>query len=275
MGSNVCYACGKEGHFARSCPNQGRGEGQMDVKPRANARVYALSEGEVEAGPSTVVTGQLPIANILAYTLIDSGASHSFLARKLIGKLEWKVEKFSQPFITITPAGETYESQFWYRNVPITINGQVLYANLIAIEMSDYDAILGMDWLSAHCAVIDCQKKSVVFRTPEGEKFEYKGTSRQRMFPMISALKAQRMLKSGCLGYVAHIIDTTAERQVEPQEVPVVREYLSVFPEELPGLPPDREIEFEIELIPRTAPISKAPYRMVPVELKELKTQLQ
>ena len=89
---------------------------------------------------------------------------------------------------------------------------------------------------------------------------------------MISSLKARKMISSGCDRYLAYIMDTSKEEKLQPKDVPIVKDFIEVFPEELPGLPPDREITFEIELLPGTAPISKAPYRMAPAELKELKT---
>ena len=92
---------------------------------------------------------------------------------------------------------------------------------------------------------------------------------------MVLAMRALRMLQSGCAGFLASVRDVSKEQKVEPKDIPVVKEFLDAFPEDLPGLPPDREIEFYIELIPGTAPISKTPYRMAPAELKELKTQLQ
>ena len=79
------------------------------------------------------------------------------------------------------------------------------------------------------------------------------------------------MLASGCLGYLVNIIDKEKEARVTLEEVPVIREYLIIFLDDLPRLPPDHQIEFSIELIPRTAPLSKAPYRLAPAELKELK----
>jgi len=82
-------------------------------------------------------------------------------------------------------------------------------------------------------------------------------------------------MSSGCTGYLAYVVDRNQEGKHQPEDVPIVKEFLDVFPEELPGLPPDREIAFEIELLPGTAPISKAPYRMAPAELKELRVQLQ
>ena len=92
---------------------------------------------------------------------------------------------------------------------------------------------------------------------------------------MISALKARKLLSSGCKGFLATIVDPSKETELTPEDVPVVRDYVSVFPKDLPGLPPDREIVFSIELMPGTAPISRAPYRLAPAELKELKVQLE
>ncbi|CAL2244317.1 unnamed protein product [Prunus armeniaca] len=89
-----------------------------------------------------------------------------------------------------------------------------------------------------------------------------------------SAIRAKRLLKKGCVGYLAHIIDTQ-ESTLNLEDIPVVCEFLDVFPDDLPGLPPQRETEFTIELLPGTNPIHQAPYRMAPAELRELKTQLQ
>ena len=91
---------------------------------------------------------------------------------------------------------------------------------------------------------------------------------------MISAISARCLLQKGCKGYLAHVVDTCSS-EVGLEDVPVVRDFPDVFPDDLPGLPPEREIDFPIDLVPGTAPISLPPYRMAPAELKELKTQLQ
>ena len=83
-------------------------------------------------------------------------------------------------------------------------------------------------------------------------------------------MKARKWLANGCTGYLAIVVDTTKREKDELSEVPVVNEFTSVFLEELPSLPPDREVTFEIKVLPGTAPISKAPYCMAPAELKEL-----
>ncbi|KAL5538128.1 hypothetical protein UlMin_046157 [Ulmus minor] len=107
------------------------------------------------------------------------------------------------------------------------------------------------------------------------QKFEFVGESRKQPKVMISSMRAKKLLTSGCMGYLATIVDKSVEAKGNVEDVPIVRDFVDVFPEELPGLPPDREIQFEIELLPGTAPISKAPYRMAPAELKELQAQLQ
>ena len=91
---------------------------------------------------------------------------------------------------------------------------------------------------------------------------------------MISSISSRCLLQKGCKGYLAHVVDTRSS-EVGFEDVPVVRDFLDVFPDDLPGLPPEREIDFPIDLVPGTAPISLPPYRMAPAELKELKTQLQ
>ena len=87
---------------------------------------------------------------------------------------------------------------------------------------------------------------------------------------VISALIASKLLRKGCEAYLACIVNTEVDK-LKLADIPVVCEFSDIFPEELLGLPPDREIEFDIDLIPDTRPISKAPYRMAPTELRKLK----
>ena len=91
---------------------------------------------------------------------------------------------------------------------------------------------------------------------------------------MIYAISARCLLQKGCKGYLSHVVDTRSN-ETRLEDVPVVRDFPDVFPDDLPGLPPEREIDFSIDLVPGTAPISLPPYRMAPAELKELKAQLQ
>ncbi|XP_070044551.1 uncharacterized protein, partial [Nicotiana tomentosiformis] len=128
----------------------------------------------------------------------------------------------------------------------------------LLLDMVDFDVILGMDWLSPYHAILDYHAKTVTLVMPG----------------VISYMKARRMVEKGCLAYLAYIRDPNADVP-SMDSVPVVREFLEVFPADLSGMPPDRDIDFCIDLAPGTQPISIPPYRMAPPELKELKEQLQ
>ncbi|XP_070035924.1 uncharacterized protein, partial [Nicotiana tomentosiformis] len=128
----------------------------------------------------------------------------------------------------------------------------------LLLDMVDFDVILGMDWLSPYHAILDYHAKTVTLA----------------MSGVISYMKARRMVEKGCLTYLAYIRDPSADVP-SMDSVPVVREFSEVFPADLPVMPPDRDIDFCIDLALGTQPISIPPYRMAPLELKELKEQLQ
>jgi len=140
------------------------------------------------------------------------------------------------------------------------------------LEIQGNETILEMDWLAKHKATIDCETKLLTLVTLKEEKLVYKGTNHKQDTPIIPTTRAFKTLKKGCLTYLC-TVEVVETQEPDPGEIPVVQEFLGVF-QEVPGLPLDREIEFMIELVPDTMPISKAPYRMAPAELAELKAQL-
>ncbi|KAJ0537730.1 putative nucleotidyltransferase, Ribonuclease H [Helianthus annuus] len=154
------------------------------------------------------------------------------------------------------------------------VGNVIRIANLYPMQMGDFDVIQGMDWLSMHRATIDCHSKRVIFGDILNPECIYQGSQPRKSIKIISALKAQKLISHGCVGLLAAIKDTSVDTP-RVEDIPIVRDFSDVFPEELPGIPPEREVEFTIDLIPGAEPISKAPYRMAPLELKELKEQLQ
>ncbi|KAA0056190.1 ty3-gypsy retrotransposon protein [Cucumis melo var. makuwa] len=156
----------------------------------------------------------------------------------------------------------------------IEITSHVIEVTLLVVDMLDFDVILGMDWLAANHASIDCSRKEVAFNPPSMVSLKFKAEGSRLLPKVISAMRASKLLSQGTWCILASMVDTR-EVDVSLSLEPVVRDYPDVFSEELPGLPPHREIEFAIELEPGTIPISRAPYRMAPAELKELKVQLQ
>jgi hypothetical protein len=141
--------------------------------------------------------------------------------------------------------------------VSILIRGVEFLANLIVLESKGIDMILGMEWLSKHNGLIDCAKKAVRLTPSSGKELEYIAES------LVTDKAASNRI-------VLNHLDAASTLDIR-----TVSEYPNVFPEELPGMPPDREIEFVIELVPGTAAIFKRPYRMAANQLAELKEQVQ
>ncbi|KAL4037992.1 hypothetical protein IC575_001595 [Cucumis melo] len=155
----------------------------------------------------------------------------------------------------------------------IEIAGHVIEVTLIVLDMLDFDVILGMDWLAANHASIDCSRKEVTFNPPSLASFKFKGGGSKSLPQVISAIRASKLLSQGTWGILASVVDTR-EADVSLSSEPVVRDYPDVFPEELPGLPPHREVEFAIELEPGTVPISRAPANGPRIERIKVRTEL-
>ncbi|KAL0536883.1 hypothetical protein IC582_025846 [Cucumis melo] len=221
-----------------------------------------------------MVTGTLPILGHYAFVLFDSGSSHSFISSIFVHHVRLEVEPLGSVLSVSTPSGEVLLSKEKIKACRVEIANHVLDVTLLVLDMEDFDVILGMDWLSANHANIDCFGKEVVFNPPSGTSFKFRGASIVCLPKVISAMKASKLLNQGTWGILASVVDTR-EPEVSLSSEPVVREYPDVFLDELSGLPPPREIDFAIELEPGTTPILRAPYRMALAELNELKVQLQ
>ena len=131
-----------------------------------------------------------------------------------------------------------------------------------------------MDWFPKHRAIFDCGQKTVVLRCSDQTEVIIQGIGLSVMSNVISAMQSRRFMRKGCETFLAVILESK-RGQVDVEKIPVVREFPDVFPEELPGIPLEREVDLAIEIVPGTIPMFRAPYRMAPTELKELKSQLQ
>ena len=154
-------------------------------------------------------------------------------------------------YMITTPGGKITSNQI-LRHVPIQLGSKLIKTNLISLSLEGMDVILGMDWMTQNKVLLDISSRSVEINSP------YHGTATLYL-PL-------QEYTTPC---------TFAMKDIKLEDIAVVCEYVDVFPDDLPGLPPDRDIEFVTELQPDTTPISKRPYRMPPNELAELKIQLQ
>jgi hypothetical protein len=221
-----------------------------------------------------VVTYTLPLFTSKAVILFDSGATHSFILAKYARRFHINIEPMEVRVVVSTPIGKSVICKKIVLGCPIHIEGRTITTNLIVFDMEGFDIILGKDWLSNNHAIIDCHNKEIIFRLPTDSKFKFVGTKVGTTQQLISTTLAKQLLLKGCQVYLACLKESPHEER-KMEEISVVQEFLDDFLEDFSGLPPDKEIEFCIDLISGATPISKAPYRMTPMELKELKKQIQ
>ncbi|GJW87267.1 putative reverse transcriptase domain-containing protein [Tanacetum coccineum] len=149
------------------------------------------------------------------------------------------------------------------------------------VELGSFDAIIGIDWLVKYQEIIVCAEK--IIRIPWGNEtliVHRDGSNREHedRLHIISYSKTQEYMLKGCPVFLANVNTKETEDKSEKkrlEDVPIVRDFPDVFPEDLPGLPPTRQVEFQIDLIPGAAPVARAPYRLAPSEMKELSEQLK
>ncbi|GKB51080.1 putative reverse transcriptase domain-containing protein, partial [Tanacetum coccineum] len=199
-------------------------------------RAYAIKDAESQG--LNVVTGTFMLNNRYAFILFDSGSDKSFVDTRFSSMLDI---------------------------VPVKIGA--------SYELGTFDVKIGMDWLVNHDAVIVYGKK--VVRIPYGNKMliveSDKGVSRLKV---IWCIKARKYVERGCHLFLAHVTKNKSKEK-RMKDLSVICDFPEVFPEELSGLPPPRQVEFRIDLVPGTAPVTRAPYRLAPSEMKELSVQLQ
>jgi len=267
-GSPRCYLCQKEGHFIRDCPSkkmmvsisglqQLKNEGN---RPRVAGRVFVMSGAKVIESDN-LIQGTCFIAGRCLKVLFDSRATHSFVSKLCVDDIGLLVRELHFELLISTPASETVLTSVVCAECPIVVEGRRFKINLICLPLQGLDVILGMDWLSTNHILIDCGQKRLVF--PENEKSV-----------LISAHQVMTELRDRSKCFVI-LTQMKVEKGVEMQSILVMSEFVDVFPDEIPGLPPKREVEFSIDLVPGAGPISTTPYRMSPAELSVLKKQIE
>nr|GFB11047.1 putative reverse transcriptase domain-containing protein [Tanacetum cinerariifolium] len=253
----TCFECGVQGHYKSECPKLKNGnQGNRTGNGNAVARAYVV--GSAGTNPnSNVVTGTFLLNNRYASVLFDTGADRSFISTAFSPLID----------IITTTLDHGYDVE--------------LADDRIILEMGSFDVIIGMDWLVTYHAVIVCDEKLV--RVPFGDEIlifhgDESNNGHESRLNIISCTKTQRYLLKGCPIFLAHV--TTKEVEDKSKEkglkdVPVVQDFPKFFLEDLPGILPTRQVEFQIDLVPSVAHVAREPYRLAPSEMKELSDQLK
>ncbi|GJR57546.1 putative reverse transcriptase domain-containing protein [Tanacetum coccineum] len=239
----TCYECGVQRHYKKKCPKLKNGNsGNQRGNGNAPAKVYVV--GNAGTNPdSNVFTGTLLLNDRYASILFDTGADRSFVSTAFSSLIDITPTTLDYYYDVELADGKIIGVNTIIRGCTLNFLNHPFNINLMPVELGSFDVIIGMDWLSKYHAIIDCAEKVV----------------RHHVF-------------------LAHVTtketaDKSGEKRLE--DVPIVRDFPKVFPEELPGLSPTRQMEFQINLMPGAAPVVRASYRLAPSEMKELSEQLQ
>ncbi|GJY60923.1 putative reverse transcriptase domain-containing protein [Tanacetum coccineum] len=239
---STCHECGAQRHFRRYCPklnnNNNNNRGNQVRTGNAQAKVYVA--GNTGTNPdANVVTGTFLLNNRYASILFDTGADRSFVSTAFSSQIDIAPTVLDHDYAVELADGRIIGFNTIIRSCTLNFLNHPFNIDLMPVEMGSFDVIIDMDWLSKYQAIIVCADKMV---------------------------------------FLAHVTTKKAEDKSEEkrlEDVPIVRDFPDVFPEDLPGLPPTRQVEFQIDLVPGAAPVARAPYRLAPSEMKELSEQLQ
>jgi hypothetical protein len=243
-------------NFQQTSRNSNQGKGNTTNSSMGNnfkktGRVYYTQVATTPEG-EPVMMGMFLVANYPTVILFNSGASHTFISKTFVEKYCIHCTESREEFVIHSPGGRIFTKEVAF-HIHVTLAGREFLTNMIVIKWKDIDVILGMNWLAQNKAIINTDQRTI--------KLSYGHEEAQLSIPITVPVKAS-----------GHVFETIVQ---EIRDIPVVCEFPDVFPEDLPELPPERDVEFVIELKPGMAPISRRSYRMPPNELAELKTQLQ
>jgi hypothetical protein len=253
--STGCFNCGKSGHFIKDCPYPRRNNSNNQQNPGSSSqdkgnttnnaagknmkktgRIYYTQVATTPEG-ELVMMGTFLVANHPVVILFDSGPSHTFISKKFVEKYCIPCIESREWFIIHSPGGQIFTKEVAF-HVPITLADQDFPTNMIVLKGQDIDVILGMNWLAQHKAILNTDLRTIRLSYGQEEI-------------LLSILVANPAKPFGSI-YEAII--------PEIQDIPVVCEFSDIFPEDLPRLPPERDVEFVIELKPGTAPVSRRSY---------------
>ncbi|KAK1421863.1 hypothetical protein QVD17_24549 [Tagetes erecta] len=261
------FQCGDPNHMRPQCPRL------ANPTPPARGRAFNINVNQAQTN-NDVVNGTFLINHHYTSVLFDSGAHRSFVSLEFEPLLDLNLTKLDKPFTVEIADGQSITVDTIITNCKLNLNKRNFSIPLIPMKLGSFDVIIGMDWLAKNRDEIIYYDKCIRIPIPSGDTLNVFGEKPSKGLKLMSCIEARKCLNKKCMAFLAHVIDTKVKGK-ELQDIPIARDFPEVFHEDLNGLPPIREVEFKIDLIPGATPVAKASYRLASSEHQELSSQLQ
>ncbi|XP_071737211.1 uncharacterized protein [Rutidosis leptorrhynchoides] len=203
-----------------------------------------------------LITGTFLVNKCYASVLFDTCADRSYMSTKFCALFDKKPQTLDTKCLVEIANGKFVKVDRIYKECNLTLANKTFNVDLMPVELGSFDVVLGMDWLSPMKVSIQCFDKTINIPLKTGEILVIQGDKSASKLNLISCIKTQKYLMKGCQAILAHIKEVKPdERRIK--DVPVVKDFPEVFPDELPGLSLQIQVKFQIDLIPSAAPIAK------------------
>nr|GEW06722.1 reverse transcriptase domain-containing protein [Tanacetum cinerariifolium] len=276
----TCYECGIQGNYKKDCPKvKNKNHRKQDGNGEARGKAYVLGGGETNTDLN-FVTGTFLLNKCYASFLFDTSANRSFVSTAFSSLIDIIPTTLDNSYDVELADDRIIEVNTIIKGCTLNLLNHPFNINLMPVELGSFDVIIGMDCLSLYHAVIICDEKIV--HVPFGNETliirgDGSNLGNESQLNIISCTKTHKYFLKGCHVFLAHITEKKAEDKSEEkplEDVLVVRDFPEVFLEHFSGIPPTRQVEFQIDLVPGATPVAHAPNRLAPSEMKELSDQL-
>ncbi|GJQ91789.1 reverse transcriptase domain-containing protein [Tanacetum coccineum] len=271
----TCFECGRQGHYRSDYlklkdQNHRNKDGNENGVGEARGKAFVLGGGDANLDLN-VVKGTFLLNNHYASMIFDSGADRSLVSTTFSALLDVTPDTLDVSYAVELANERISETNTVLRGCMLGLLGHPFNIDLMPAELGSFDIIIRMDWLANHLAVIVYDEK--IMRIPYGDEAliiqgDRDGKGEKSKLSIISCTKTQKYIKRGCSIFLAQVVKKETEDKSKEKRLEDVRDFPKVFPEDLPGLPPTRQVEFEIDLVPGAAPMARAPYRLAPSDCK-------